>query len=446
MAGECGRGWCRVWRVAGAGGVRVPGRGRGGRGWGGSSGCSPVFAGRLAECGRALAPFVGGICWRWWGCGGVRGWSGGGGAAVLWAVMVSLAAVWRRRGGGMWWWALQGRWRRRRCGGAVAGGRGRWRRCGRLSVWWRAMVVMRGAVRSWRRWNGCGGGGEAGAGGGVGSGQWRIEAVLAARRCCGGGRIWRIAAASWEPEAELADCRGGGAVFSRWRAGGGRAELDGTGGERRAVRFGAAVAALGSTGVHRGVAHRCDLGGAETLAEAVAGRWCADGERGNSRPRRWRRRWRRCSCVAVDWRRCWAAARGGLDVRVRAVTGLTGWPAGVLAGGRARRFWAAVADGTGRAGRTLGVERAGWTGAAGAGGVAAREPQAVTAVAVQDRLVLDQQAGCRPGGVAAAGQARLAAGPRRGGARGAAASSPRPPGDGAALAAARLRRRAALAG
>ena len=61
---------------------------------------SPVFAGRLAECGRALAPYVG------WDLGQVL--AGADGAPgldraevmhqALWAVMVSLAAVWQAAG------------------------------------------------------------------------------------------------------------------------------------------------------------------------------------------------------------------------------------------------------------------------------------------------------------------------------------------------------------
>ena len=64
------------------------------------AGCSPVFAGRLGECGRALAPYVG------WDLdqvlAGAEGAPGLGRVdvvqPVLWAVMVSLAAVWQAAG------------------------------------------------------------------------------------------------------------------------------------------------------------------------------------------------------------------------------------------------------------------------------------------------------------------------------------------------------------
>ena len=60
--------------------------------------CSPVFASRLAECGRALAPFTG------WSLDDVLAGAGDGLDRVevvqpaLWAVMVSLAAAWRAAG------------------------------------------------------------------------------------------------------------------------------------------------------------------------------------------------------------------------------------------------------------------------------------------------------------------------------------------------------------
>src|SRR3984957_18608385 len=84
----------------GGGGVLLVLRGRGGR-WGGMgrelAGCCPVFAARLAECGAALAPFVG------WDLGEVLGDEGALGRVevvqpALWAVMVSLAAVWEAAG------------------------------------------------------------------------------------------------------------------------------------------------------------------------------------------------------------------------------------------------------------------------------------------------------------------------------------------------------------
>jgi acyl transferase domain-containing protein len=64
------------------------------------AGCSPVFAARLAECGQALAPYVG------WSLedviAGAEGAPGLDAAEVvqpvLWAVMVSLAAVWEAAG------------------------------------------------------------------------------------------------------------------------------------------------------------------------------------------------------------------------------------------------------------------------------------------------------------------------------------------------------------
>jgi acyl transferase domain-containing protein len=70
------------------------------------AGCCPVFAARLADCGRALAPYVD------WdllavlaGADGAPGLEAGGGSGraeivqpVLWAVMVSLAEVWRAAG------------------------------------------------------------------------------------------------------------------------------------------------------------------------------------------------------------------------------------------------------------------------------------------------------------------------------------------------------------
>src|SRR3954470_9573715 len=61
---------------------------------------SPVFAARLAECGRALAPYVG-----WELLDVIDGADGAPGLdsaevtqPVLWAVMVSLAAVWQAAG------------------------------------------------------------------------------------------------------------------------------------------------------------------------------------------------------------------------------------------------------------------------------------------------------------------------------------------------------------
>ena len=90
--------------------------------------CSPVFAARLAECGRALAPFTG------WSLDDVLAGAGDGLDRVevvqpaLWAVMVSLAAAWQAagtragRGGG----SFTGRDRGGDGGGgAVAGGRAR---------------------------------------------------------------------------------------------------------------------------------------------------------------------------------------------------------------------------------------------------------------------------------------------------------------------------------
>ena len=87
----------------GGGGVVFVFPGQGGQ-WEGMgrelAGCSPVFAGRLGECGRALAPYVG------WDLdqvlAGAEGAPGLGRVdvvqPVLWAVMVSLAAVWQAAG------------------------------------------------------------------------------------------------------------------------------------------------------------------------------------------------------------------------------------------------------------------------------------------------------------------------------------------------------------
>ena len=61
---------------------------------------SPVFAARLAECGRALAPYRG-LVDRWTCSGADRGRVAGRVDVVqpvLWAVMVSLAAVWQAAG------------------------------------------------------------------------------------------------------------------------------------------------------------------------------------------------------------------------------------------------------------------------------------------------------------------------------------------------------------
>ena len=77
------------------------GRGASGRGWARSwPRCCPAFAARLAECGRALAPYVD------WDLGQVL--AGAAGAPgleradvvqpALWAVMVSLAAAWQAAG------------------------------------------------------------------------------------------------------------------------------------------------------------------------------------------------------------------------------------------------------------------------------------------------------------------------------------------------------------
>ena len=84
-------GWCSCSRV----------RGRSGQGWARElAAVCPVFAARLAECGRALAPHVG------WSLedviAGVEGAPGLEAAEVvqpaLWAVMVSLAEVWQAAG------------------------------------------------------------------------------------------------------------------------------------------------------------------------------------------------------------------------------------------------------------------------------------------------------------------------------------------------------------
>jgi acyl transferase domain-containing protein len=95
--------------VTGAAGAGAGGRvvfvfpGQGGQ-WAGMgrdlAACSPVFAARLAECGRALAPFV-----NWDLEQVIAGAAGAPGLEaaevvqpVLWAVMVSLAAVWQAAG------------------------------------------------------------------------------------------------------------------------------------------------------------------------------------------------------------------------------------------------------------------------------------------------------------------------------------------------------------
>ena len=112
---------------------------------------SPVFAARVAECERALAPYVD------WSLTDVLRGAGDAGdlgrvdvvQPVLWAVMVSLAAVWAGHGreacggGGPLageiaaaWWRVRCRWRTVR----------RWWRCGagRCASW---PVAVR-----WRRW------------------------------------------------------------------------------------------------------------------------------------------------------------------------------------------------------------------------------------------------------------------------------------------------------
>ena len=99
-----GRGYRGGWRRrAGRRCWCFRGRGRSGRGWGRElAGCSPVFAGLLAECGRVLAPYTG------WDLLEVIGQVPGAPALdrvdvvqpVSWAVMVGLAGVWQALGCG----------------------------------------------------------------------------------------------------------------------------------------------------------------------------------------------------------------------------------------------------------------------------------------------------------------------------------------------------------
>ena len=160
---------CRPAGGAGQGGVRVPGQGGQWAGMGRElAASSPVFAARLAECGRALAPFTG------WALDDVLAGAGDGLDRVevvqpaLWAVMVSLAAVWQAAGvtpdavvG-----SFTGRDRRGDGGGdPVAGGRGR-------------VVALREP-------------GAGGAGGAGRDGRGRSRGAGDRRSCCRACRAWR---------------------------------------------------------------------------------------------------------------------------------------------------------------------------------------------------------------------------------------------------------------
>ena len=390
------RGAGAVSGVAGGGGPVVfvfPGQGAWWAGMGRELlGCSPVFAGRLAECGRALAPFVG------WDLlevvGGAAGVPGVERAEVaqpvLWAVMVSLAAVWEAAGvvpdvvvghsQGEVAAATVAGVLSLADGARVAAVRGRLLSGLGVAGAMVSVVMPEEAVRELAgRWgdrlavaavNGPAQVVVSGEPGAVAE----FEAVLAARRVL----RWRVESGDFVAHspragelagplaAELAGiCPGAGRarVFStvacRWVDG---AELDGgywAANVREPVRFGAAVAALGGAGyrVFIEVSPHPVLTSAvaETLAEAgVAGPVvCGTAERGDGGPRRVAASLAQVFVrgVAVDWAA--VLGRGArVDLPTYAFQRRRYWPdpagpAGVLAGpgGAEAGFWAAVADG-----------------------------------------------------------------------------------------------------